>query len=113
MARSTPNGPLLLEQFKARLGDLPDREERTSPEQPDPDPKKSGDRGERPRARLLAAVLFFGSLAPDMDRPATQETYPTVMTRDAPSTSRNLRLLAAGAMPPIEWGEVEDFLDAI
>ena len=62
---------------------------------------------------LEAAVLFFGSLAPDMDRPATQETYKSVMTRDAPSTSRNLRLLAAGAMPPIEWGEVEDFLGAI
>ena len=60
---------------------------------------------------LEAAVLFFGSLAPDMDRPATQKTYPTVMTRDAPSTSRNLKLLATGAMPPIEWGEVEDFLD--
>ena len=60
---------------------------------------------------LEATVLFFGSLAPDMDRPATQKTYPTVMTRDAPSTSRNLKLLATGAMPPIEWGEVEDFLD--
>ena len=46
-----------------------------------------------------------------MDHPVTNETYPTVMTRDAPSTSRNLKLLATGAMPPIEWGEVEDFLD--
>ena len=60
---------------------------------------------------LEATVLFFGSLAPDMDRPTTQETYPTVMTRDASSTSRNLRFLAVGAMPPIAWGEVEDFLD--
>ena len=60
---------------------------------------------------LEAAVLFFGSLAPDMDRPTTQKTYSTVMTRDAPSTSRNLKLLATGTMPPIEWGEVEDFLD--
>ena len=62
---------------------------------------------------LEATVLFLGSLAPDMDRfAATHETYQTVMTRDAPSTSRNLRLLAAGAMPPIEWDEVEDFLGA-
>ena len=60
---------------------------------------------------LEATVLFFGSLAPDMDRPTTQKTYSTVMTRDAPSTSRNLKLLATGTMPPIEWGEVEDFLD--
>ena len=62
---------------------------------------------------LEATVLFFGSLAPDMDRPATHETYKSVMTRDAPSTSRNLRLLAAGAMPPIEWDEVEDFFSVI
>ena len=60
---------------------------------------------------LEATVLFFGSLAPDMDRPTTQKTYSTVMTRDAPSTSRNLKLLATGTMPPIEWDEVEDFLD--
>ena len=45
-----------------------------------------------------------------MDHPATNETYLTVMTRDAPSTSRNLKLLTTGTMPPIEWGEVEDFL---
>ena len=62
---------------------------------------------------LEATVLFYGSLAPDMDRfAATHEIYKTVMTRDAPSTSRNLKLLATGAMPPIEWDEIEDILGA-
>ena len=46
-----------------------------------------------------------------MNHPVTNETYPTVMTRDTPSRSRNLKLLAVGAMPPIAWSEVEDFLD--
>ena len=57
-----------------------------------------------------ATALFCGLLAPDMDHPVTNETYPTVMTRDAPSTSRNLKLLAVGAMPPAEWDDVEEIL---
>ena len=45
-----------------------------------------------------------------MDHPVTNETYSTVMTRDAPSTSRNLKLLTTGTMPPIEWDDVEEIL---
>ena len=56
-----------------------------------------------------ATALFCGLLAPDMDHPVTNE-YPTVMTRDAPSTSRNLKLLAIGAMPPAKWDDVEEIL---
>ena len=59
---------------------------------------------------LEATALFYGALIPDMDRPTTHETYQTIATQDAPSTSRSLRLLAAGAVPPIEWDDVEEFL---
>ena len=45
-----------------------------------------------------------------MNHPVTNETYPTVMTRDTPSRSRNLKLLAAGAMPPAGWNHVEEIL---
>ena len=57
-----------------------------------------------------ATALFCGLLAPDMVHPVTNEIYLTVVTRDTPSTSRNLKLLAVGAMPPAEWNHVKDIL---
>ena len=45
-----------------------------------------------------------------MVHPVTNEIYLTVVTRDTPSTSRNLKLLAVGAMPPAEWNHVKDIL---
>ena len=57
-----------------------------------------------------ATALFCGLLVPDMDHPVTNQIYPAVGTHDAPSTNRNLKLLAAGAMPPAGWNHVEEIL---